>query len=156
MSQTTLFTVLSVLALLAFFSVKRIPEGTVYTLRRIGGHARTLMPGTHVVLPLIERIVHRIPLTGRALSLDEQLPVDGATHRLSGQVWWQVLDAERADAMIERADELIRTRAINAVRDVAEPVAEAADVRNLRLKNALNDTLRERGVFVTRVQLSFV
>lgn len=155
MSQTVL-TILSIIALLAFFSVKRIPEGTVYTLRRIGGHARTLMPGTHLVLPLVERIVHRIPLTGRALSLDEQLPVDGATRRLSGQVWWQVLDAERADAMIERADELIRTRAINAVRDVEEPVAEAADTRNLRLKNALNDTLRERGVFVTRVQLSLV
>lgn len=154
MSQTLILTLLSIVALLAFLSVKRIPEGTVYTLRRIGGHARTLTPGTHFVLPLIERVVHRIALTGRTLAVDEQLPVDGANRRLSGQVWWQVIDAERADPMIDRADELIRTRAVNAVRDVAEPTQEAADVRNLRLKKALNDTLRERGVVVTRVQLS--
>ncbi len=154
MSQTLILTLLSIVALLAFFSVKRIPEGTVYTLRRIGGQARTLNSGTHFILPLIERIVHRIPLTGRTLAVDEQLPVDGASRRLVGQVWWQVIDAERADAMIDRADELIRTRALNAVRDVEQPAEEAADVRNLRLKKALNDALRERGVVVTRVQLS--
>lgn len=154
MSQTIVFTVLSVVALLAFFSVKRIPEGTVYTLRRIGGHARTLTPGTHLVLPLVERIVHRISLSGRTLALDEQLPVDGTNHRLTGQVWWQVLDAERADAMIERADELIRARALNAVRDIEQPTAETSESRNLRLKKALNDSLRDRGVVVTRVQLS--
>jgi hypothetical protein len=154
MSQTIILTLFSIIALLAFLSVKRIPEGTVYTLRRIGGQARTLTPGTHFVLPLIERIVHRISLTGRTLAVDESLPVDGATRRLTGQVWWQVLDAERADAMIDRADELIRTRAINAVRDIEAPTEEAADARNLRLKKALNDALRERGVVVTRVQLS--
>jgi regulator of protease activity HflC (stomatin/prohibitin superfamily) len=155
MSQTLILTVLSIVALLAFLSVKRIPEGTVYTLRRLGGQARTLTSGTHFVLPLIERIVHRISLTGRTLAVDESMPVDGNSRRLSGQIWWQVIDAERADPMIERADELIRTRVVNAVRDIEQPAEEAADSRNLRLKKALNDTLRERGVVVTRVQLSF-
>ena len=154
MSQALILTLLSIVALLAFFSVKRIPEGTVYTLRRLGGQARTLNSGTHIVLPLVERIVHRIPLTGRTLAVDEQLPVDGASRHLVGQVWWQVIDAERADAMIDRADELIRTRALNAMRDIEQPTEEAADARNLRLKKALNESLRERGVVVTRVQLS--
>ena len=154
MSQTLILTLLSIVALLAFFSVKRIPEGTVYTLRRLGGQARTLTSGTHFVVPLIERIVHRISLTGRTLAVDESMPVDGTSCRLSGQIWWQVLDAERADPMIERADELIRTRVVNALRDIERPADEAADSRNLRLKKALNDTLRERGVVVTRVQLA--
>ena len=154
MSQTLILTLFSIAALLAFLSVKRIPEGTVYTLRRIGGHARTLTSGTHLVLPLVERIVHRISLTGRTLAVDEALPVDGANRRLSGQVWWQVIDAERADPMIERADELIRARTINAVRDVERPADEPAEARNPRLKKALNDALRDRGIVVTRVQLS--
>jgi hypothetical protein len=73
---------------------------------------------------------------------------------LNGTVFWQVLDASRADAVIERADELIRIRAVNALRAVPSPQYEALDTRNQRMKQALNDTLRDRGVLVTRVQLT--
>ena len=69
-------------------------------------------------------------------------------------MYWQVLDAARADSVIERADDLIRTRAVNAVRDVPAPDREVAEARNVRLKEALNGSLRERGVLITRVQLS--
>ena len=137
-------------------SIKRIPEGTVYTLRRLDGHARVLNPGVHWVLPLVERVVHRITLTGRALPIDERVALDdqGQPLPLRGTVYWQVLDPSRADAVIERADDLIRLRAVNALRAVDAPGSESADARNLRMKQALNETLRERGVLVTRVQLS--
>jgi len=65
-----------------------------------------------------------------------------------------VLDAARAEAVIERADELIRTRTLNAIRAVPAPQSESAEARNQRMKTALNDALRERGVLVTRVQLA--
>ncbi|UXI68485.1 SPFH domain-containing protein [Tahibacter amnicola] len=156
MSPNTIFALFCVLALLAFLSVKRIPEGTVYTLRRFDGHARTLKPGTHVVVPLVERVVHRIPLTGCELAVNEQIVLDGTPRQLKGQLYWQVLDPERADTMIDRADELIRIRALNAMRDVDAPAHESFDLRNARLKRALNDNLRDRGVVVTRVQLHLV
>ena len=44
---------------LAASSVLRIPEGQVYALRRLGGHMRRVGPGTHFVLPLVERIARR-------------------------------------------------------------------------------------------------
>lgn len=154
-----MFTTLTILPLLALIGlaaavcVKRIPEGQVYTLRRLGKPARTLTPGLHVVVPLIERIAHKISVTGYTLPVEERVQLEGhpQPETLRGRVWWQVLDPERADAVIDRADEMIRTRVLGALPEVAD--TDDVRARNLRLKQALNGALRERGVLVTRVEL---
>jgi regulator of protease activity HflC (stomatin/prohibitin superfamily) len=153
-STLTLFTLL-VIGLLAVVCVKRIPEGQVYTLRRLGKPARTLTPGMHVVVPLIERIAHKISITGYTLAIEERVQREGHPQPeiLRGRVWWQVLDPERADSVIDRADEMIRTRVIGALPEVASDAGDDLRARNLRLKQALNGSLRERGVLVTRVEL---
>jgi len=151
----TLLTLLVAVGLLAAVCVKRIPEGQVYTLRRLGKPARTLTPGTHVVLPLIERIAHKISITGYTLAIEQRVQVEGhpQPETLRGRVWWQVLDPERADAVIDRADEMIRSGVIGALPDVSSDPDHDLRARNLRLKQALNGSLRERGVLVTRVEL---
>lgn len=156
MSPSILILLLSVAAVVAMLSIKRIPEGTVYTLRRLNGQGRLLQPGTHLIWPFVERVVHRISLTGHVLVIDELFPLDGAdaAPRLSGKVYWQVIDAERADASIDRADALIRGRLLNVARAIDNPAGEASESRNTRLKTALNESLRDVGIVVTRVQLS--
>ena len=42
------------IAALVFASIRRIPEGQVYTLRRVGGHTRVMHSGTHFMVPLVE------------------------------------------------------------------------------------------------------
>lgn len=154
MSPILLLSLVGVAAL-AVASVKRIPEGTVYTLRRVGGQARLLRSGMHVVIPLLERIVHRISLAGQALPIEVQLPrMDEAPLALRGTVYWQVLDPARADEVIEQAEALIRSRALDGLCANAAPEGEPAEARNLRIKHALNESLRERGVLITRVQLA--
>jgi len=65
-------------------------------------------------------------------------------------VYWQVLEPERADAVFEQVDQLIRRGAQEALRGESQ-----ADRRDLgaRVKQALNSALRERGMMVTRVEL---
>lgn len=146
--------ILTLAGIVAVLSVKRIPEGQVYTLRRLGRPAGTLAAGTHVVVPLIERVAHKISITGYTLAVDERI-ADATTGpgSLRGRVWWQVLDPERADAVIDGADDLIRRRLRDAVQ--VKPAEDARDVRarNQHIKQALNRGLRERGVLVTRVEL---
>lgn len=151
----TIAMILMLIAVVAALSIKRIPEGQVYTLRRLGKPAGTLTAGTHLVVPVIERIAHKISITGYTLAVDERLQPEAADMRaLRGRVWWQVLDPERADAVIDRADELIRLRLRDALQDVGSTSAEAdARSRNQRIKQTLNGSLRERGVLVTRVEL---
>lgn len=154
-STLTILPLLALIGLLAAVCVKRIPEGQVYTLRRLGKPARTLTPGMHVVVPLIERIAHKISITGYTLAIEERVQVQGhpQAETLRGRVWWQVLDPERADAVIDRADEMIRSGVIGALPEVADDASHDLRARNLRLKQALNGSLRERGVLVTRVEL---
>ena len=145
---------LVVLTLIATFasSIKRVPADQVHSLYRRGKPYRLLQPGTHMALPLVDHVVHRIKLSGQVLRFQEPLP---NAHGVSGTVYWQVLEPERADEVIEQADQLIRGGALAALRQ--EPEAYSADRRDLgsRLKQAMNGVLRERGMMVTRVELEF-
>ncbi|HEX7342374.1 MAG TPA: hypothetical protein VF269_08895 [Rhodanobacteraceae bacterium] len=127
---------------------KRIPEGQVYTLhRRHQAEPQLLTPGTHWIVPLRDRIAHKISLTGRALRLDETLD-DGC--RAQGTVYWQVLDPERADAVIDHAETLVREHTLEGLRSETTP---DAIVRSVHIKNQLNDALRPQGMLVTRVDV---
>ncbi|HEX7369163.1 MAG TPA: SPFH domain-containing protein [Rhodanobacteraceae bacterium] len=149
----TLLVALTLATLVVALSIKRIPEGQVYTLRRLGKPAGTLTAGTHVVLPLVERIAHKISITGYTLAVDERL-ADTESATLRGRVWWQVLDPERAEAVIDRADEMIRGQLRSALSRADTADAQDLRSRNQRIKQTLNGSLRERGVLVTRVELN--
>lgn len=131
---------------LAAVAVKRVPAGQVYSLYRYGKPVRLLQPGTHVVLPLLDRVGHRIDLGGRVLRFDAA-PVSGA-------IYWQVLEPERVDAVIEQADLLIHGGVLNALQAETQ-IDQPLQPREVaaRLKSNLNQQLRERGVMVTRVDL---
>ncbi|MBS0581820.1 MAG: hypothetical protein JSS42_01835 [Proteobacteria bacterium] len=135
--------------LLFVASIKRIPEGQAYTLRRVDGHMRTLGAGIHLILPLIERVAHKIRLSGNVVEVGEIATTDQGP--LHGRIYYQVLDAARADAIIDEVGVRLRERLPELV---AAAPARDADARNLHLKTELNRSLRERGLLVTRVQLA--
>ena len=112
------------IAVLVFASIRRIPEGQVYTLRRVGGHTRVMHSGMHFMVPLVERVAHKISLTG------SNVPVDGlvaAEQQYSGIVYFQVLDPARADRVIDGIDGLLQERTRSLFADAALP--ESADGR---------------------------
>ncbi len=153
--MTVLLAILFVLFGLSATAIRRVPAGQVVSVYRRGKPRRLLQEGTHILVPGLDRIGHRIDLGGQVLRFQE--PTADA-HGVRGTVYWQVLEPERADAVIEEADQLIRGGARAALREEPEAI-EAAEIeahrRDLgaRLKQAMNKALRERGVMVTRVEL---
>jgi regulator of protease activity HflC (stomatin/prohibitin superfamily) len=137
------------LGILVVTSVRRIPEGQVYTLHRLGGHIRLMHPGLHFMLPLIERVAHKISLTGANVPVDGLMADDCQYH---GVVYFQVLDPVRADRVIDRVDGLLRERTRSLFADAELP--ESFDGRRQWLKQSLNSDVRERGLIVTRVDLA--
>ena len=133
----------AVMALIAI-SIRRIPEGHAYTLRRFGGQMRTVGAGLHLVLPLFERVAHKIRLLNNV--------VDVRSGALNGRVYFQVLDAERADAVIDAMADMLRQRIPELA--VSTCIEEDIAARNLHLKAELNRDFGERGVLITRVQLA--
>ena len=149
LTPTVSFALLCTLTVLALVSVRRIPEGHAYTLRRIGGHMRTIGAGIHVVLPLIERVAHKINLLGNVV----EVSVPGADNAapLSGRVYFQVMDAQRADEVIDNIGDLLQRRVPELARGSCSELDPSA--RAQHLKAELNHDLCARGVLVTRVQL---
>ncbi|MEW5835674.1 MAG: SPFH domain-containing protein [Pseudomonadota bacterium] len=149
MNTSLAIVILAAVAALVVAAMRRVPAGQVHSLYRRGQPLRLLEPGTHWVVPGLDRIGHRIDLGGQVLRF-EQPQAD--SHELRGTVYWQVLEPERAEATIDEAPQLIRRGALAALGE--SPVA-AADRRDLgsRMKQALNGALRERGLMVTRVEL---
>lgn len=144
---TPMFVVLVTAILAALACVRRIPEGHAYTLRRVGGHLRTIGAGTHIVLPLLERVAHRIRLLGNVVTFQR---LQAAEQRYSGEIYYQVLDAQRADAVIDNVDNLV----CGCLRGLLDTAANDDGSRNARLKAELNRQLGDRGILITRVQIS--
>jgi regulator of protease activity HflC (stomatin/prohibitin superfamily) len=148
LSPTILLGLLAALAV-GLACVRRIPEGQAYTLRRPGGHLRTIGAGTHFVLPFVERIAHRIRLLGNVVAFGN-LTVPALEARFRGQVYYQVLDAARADPVIDDVERLVRSRLPQLIERCRDAAGGELD---LRLKAALNEQLGDLGILITRVQL---
>jgi regulator of protease activity HflC (stomatin/prohibitin superfamily) len=140
-------------AVLIASAVRHVPLGHVYSVYRHGKLARVLRPGMHLLLPLLDRVGHKIDLAGQMLRFEEAL---AGAHDIRGTVYWQVLEPERADAVLEQVDNMIRAGAREALQ--GESGIDGVDRRDLgaRLKERLNQALRERGMMVTRVELDAV
>lgn len=136
--------------LVAAAALKRVPEGHVYSLHRGDRQLRLLQPGLHLIVPGLDRIAHRIDLGGQTLRFDEAA-VDAPA--LRGTVYWQVLEPERADAVMGEVEQLIRRGALDALQ--TEPATARSNRHDLggRVKQRLNHSLRQRGMMVTRVEL---
>lgn len=151
LTPNLIVTVLTTLSAIAATSVRRIPEGHAYTLRRVGGRIRTLGAGFHLTLPLLERVLHKINLTGNVVEISVP-PARADDSALHGRVYFQVMDAARAEPVIDHIPELLRQR----IPELAAHVCVEGDLaaRTQHLKAELNQDLNPRGLLVTRVQLA--
>lgn len=140
---------IAIVAALTALSFKHIPEGQVHTFKRLGGQTRVLGSGRHFVLPLLDRATHRFNLTGNTLAFDSQ---SGDGEQIGGTLYYQVLEPERADAVIDHIGEMMRARVdtVIAAGNLPGNVIE----RRQWLKQAVNLDLRSCGLVVTRVDLA--
>lgn len=138
------------LLLLIMASVRYVPAGHVYSLRRMDGHVRLVGSGTHLVVPLVERVAHKISLAGAAVPV-EDFSIGGRPQR--AVVYFQVLDPQRADLVIEDVENLLRVATHRLAAATALP--EGAEARRQWLKQGLNAELRDSsGLLIARVDLA--
>lgn len=149
MTILTLSLLASVFAIIAA-ALRYVPTGHVYSLYRGGQPRRLLQPGLHWVVPGLDRVGHRINLGGQMLHFDEAVAGAQALH---GTVYWQVLEPERADAVMGEAEQLIRRSVLDVLQSGSTHGSSHDRVLDGRVKQQLNHALRQRGMMVTRVEL---
>ncbi len=161
MSAIIFFVALVVVAVvLVFAGVKTVPQGSNWTVERFGRYTKSLPPGLHLIVPLIDTIGRKMNMQENVLDIPAQKVItkDNATVQVDAVAFYQVIDAARAAYEVQNLHLAIVNLALTNIRSV---MGNMALDEVLAKRNEINDTLlavidqatNPWGVKVLRVEL---
>jgi regulator of protease activity HflC (stomatin/prohibitin superfamily) len=69
----------------------RVPEGTVAVIERLGKFHRVLLPGRHLILPVIDQVAYRIPLAAEGDTFKWDIATEeGHTFHITLYLKWAI------------------------------------------------------------------
>ncbi|MEQ8389685.1 MAG: SPFH domain-containing protein [Thalassospira sp.] len=155
------FVVLAVV--LTFLSVKIVPQGYEVTVERLGRYLRTLDPGMHILVPIIDRLGQRMSLMERVLDIPSQEVIsrDNASVVVDGVVFIRVTNTKDAAYKVERLDYAVQNLAMTNLRSVLgsmelDEMLSNREKISLLLLAVLDEATSDWGVKITRVEIKDV
>ena len=150
-------------ALVAVFLWKAIylvPPSRARNVERLGQFHKTLEPGMHLVLPMIDRVKHLIDLREQVVSFTGQRVIteDNVVVAIDTVLFFQVTDPRAADYEINNYIGAIEQLAATMLRSVIgsmdlEQTLTSRDRINTALRGVLDDASGKWGIRVTRVEI---
>ena len=155
------FFILVVLAVvIVVMAVKTVPQGYEYTVERFGRYTRTLNPGLHIIVPMIDKIGSRMNMMEQVFDVPSQeiITKDNAMVRVDGVLFFQVLDAVKSSYEVRQLELSILNITMTNLRTVMgsmdlDELLSQRDMINAKLMNVVDGATSPWGVKVTRIEI---
>jgi regulator of protease activity HflC (stomatin/prohibitin superfamily) len=151
---------IALVAAMLWSTVKVVPQGTNFTIENFGRYTRTLTPGLHVLMPIIERVGHRINMKEQVIDIPSQdvITRDNAMVGVDGVAFYQVLNAAKAAYEVEQLEHAIINLTMTNIRTVMgsmdlDELLSNRDKINAQLLHVVDAATEAWGVKVTRIEI---
>jgi regulator of protease activity HflC (stomatin/prohibitin superfamily) len=153
--------VIAVLAvIIVVLGVKRVPQGTEYTVERFGRYTKSLRPGLGFIVPLVDQVGSKMNMMEQVLDVPSQevITKDNALVRADGVVFFQVLDAAKASYEVNDLYRAILQLTMTNIRSVMgsmdlDELLSNRDAINARLLSVVDDATTPWGIKATRIEI---
>lgn len=146
--------------ILIYMMVKSVPQGEEWTVERFGRYTRTMKPGLHFLIPVMDKVGARINMMETVLDIDSQEVItrDNAMVVADAVAFYQVVDAARSAYEVRDLERALvnlsqtNIRAVIGSMDLDESLSNR-DIINTKLLSVIDEAAHPWGVKVTRVEI---
>lgn len=153
--------VLAALVVVALLKTVRIvPQASVFVIERLGKYSRTLEPGIHLLVPVLDRVRTRMDIREQVVGFPPQAVItrDNLVVGIDSVIYYSITDPASAQYKIENVVVAIEQLVVTTLRNVVggmqlEEALTGRDHINERLATVLDEATGKWGVKVNRVEI---